>query len=516
MARRPIALTALSAVAAAVLAAGPARAEGDSMRYEEPQDPHYFRSIFEILAINVIGNVDYLLNTTDRGGTAHPGDRLWDLRYDWPTFHDKLTGELWRKDSNQFNTNYIAHPMAGALYYTAARSNHLTWLESFAFSTLGSFAWEYFAEMREVVSLNDAIVTPAAGFAIGETTMQLGDFFSRSSATIPNRVVAALFAPLRAINDLADGGRPRRDGDYDHLGLTRGPWHRFEVGAGARMMVQRGLVRPERTVYAAPRVALDARVVNIPGYGSAGQGLRLFEDGNVSRLQFDLSWMGGRVADATFSTKVVPVGVFYHDAPTIAHDGLRGSEAIFGYMATFEYSAHDYDRDGGRPVDVYSIASPLGIYGEYTYRRGRAWIRPEIEVSANFAGITSYGLGAYRASRGLDVNIPSVLAEKAYYHGYGATAAGGVTLGYGPVEIGSRARVDTVRTIEGFDEKPRATLTNVDDRRVVSSGWCRVSVPGTGWSVRVDAEARQREGTVGQGRAAKGEVALMGMTSWRF
>ena len=79
MARRPIALTALSAVAAAVLAAGPARAEGDSMRYEEPQDPHYFRSIFEILAINVIGNVDYRLNTADRGGTAHPGDRLCEI-----------------------------------------------------------------------------------------------------------------------------------------------------------------------------------------------------------------------------------------------------------------------------------------------------------------------------------------------------------------------------------------------------------------------------------------------------
>ena len=46
-----------------------------------------------------------------------------------------------------------------------------------------------------------------------------------------------------AINDVADGGKPRRDEDLDGWGLTREVWHRFEIGAGARATIQQGATR---------------------------------------------------------------------------------------------------------------------------------------------------------------------------------------------------------------------------------------------------------------------------------
>lgn len=508
-------LLALALAGAALGAPGVARAEGDSMRYEDEQEPHYFRSMFEIGAILTIGNVDYLLNTTARGGTAHPGDHLWDLRYDWPTFRRKLTGDLWRVDTNQFNTNYVSHPLAGALYYTAARSNHLTWLESYAFATLGSFAWEYFAELREVVSVNDAVVTPVAGWALGETSMQLGDFFSRSRGTLPNRALAALLAPLRAINDLADGGRPRRDEDLDAWGLTRQVWHRFEVGAGGRATIQQGATR-DSTLYGAPRLVLDLTLVNLPGYEAQGQTTKGFNDGNLTRISLDAAWAGGRVTDFAFMARTVPVGLYVHDVHSDGWGGVEGSTGILGLAGVFEYTVHDYDRDQSRPLDIVSIVSPIGVYGEYTYRRGWARIRPELMILGDFAGVTAYGLESWRGRNGVAVEIPSVLVEKGYYHGVGATASGSLALGIGPLEVGGRARVDTIRLLEGYDEKPRAPQLSIADRRVVGGVWAGVTIPSTGWGIRLDAETRQREGNVGDGRASQSEVAFMGMTSWRF
>ncbi len=508
-------LVAAALAAAALAVPATARADGDSMRYATEEEPHYFRSLFEIGAILTIGNVDYLLNTTARGGTAHPGDRLWDLRYDWPTFRDKLTGELWRVDTNQFNTNYVSHPLAGALYYTAARGNHLSWLESYAFATLGSFAWEYFAELREVVSVNDAVVTPVAGWALGETSMQLGDFFSRSRGTLPNRALAALFAPLRAINDVADGGKPRRDEDLDGWGLTREVWHRFEIGAGARATIQQGATR-DSTLYAAPRLVLDISLVNLPKYEQQGEITRGFNDGNLTRISLDAAWGGGRVTDFSFMARTVPVGLYVHDVHSDGWGGVEGSTGILGLAGVFEYTVHDYDRDGARPLDIVSIVSPVGVYGEYTYRRGWARVRPEVMILGDFAGVTAYGLDAYRSRGGLAVQVPSVLVEKGYYHGVGATASASLALGVGPVEIGGRARVDTIRPLEGYDEKPRAALASISDRRVVGGVWAGVVIPRTGWGIRLDAETRQREGSVGEGRASQDEVAFMGMTSWRF
>src|SRR5205823_3493934 len=99
-----------------------------------------------------VGLVDYLLNTTARGGALHAGDEKWGLRYDWPTLRTKLVGGL-DLDANKLSTNYVGHPFAGTLYYTVARSNHLSFAESFVYAAIGSTTWEYFGEIRELTSM---------------------------------------------------------------------------------------------------------------------------------------------------------------------------------------------------------------------------------------------------------------------------------------------------------------------------------------------------------------------------
>ena len=295
-------------------------------------------------------------------------------------------------------------------------------------------------------------------------------------------------------------------------------WH-LTRAYGAEAQVTGSTVRlPIGALFAGDerRLVLDLTLVNLPGYEAQGQTTKGFNDGNLTRISLDAAWAGGRVTDFAFMARTVPVGLYVHDVHSDGWGGVEGSTGILGLAGVFEYTVHDYDRDQSRPLDIVSIVSPIGVYGEYTYRRGWARIRPELMILGDFAGVTAYGLESWRGRNGVAVEIPSVLVEKGYYHGVGATASGSLALGVGPLEVGGRARVDTIRLLDGFDEKPRAPQLSIADRRVVGGVWAGVTIPSTGWGIRLDAETRQREGNVGDGRASQSEVAFMGMTSWRF
>ena len=330
------------------------------------EDKHYLRAGLEVGGILAVGLVDYMLNTTARGGTVRAGDTRWALRYDWELFRNKLTGTGINLDSNKFPTNYASHPYAGTMYFQAARSNHLSFAESFLFSILGSTTWEYFGEIRETTSINDLIVTPVSGTAIGEATMQLSAFFGRGRKNFGNGALSVLFSPVRAVNDSFDGSALVRSNDTDGLGFPREIWHRFEVSAGAGVTVQEnaGALHP-RGVYFDQRVGLDLALANLPGYAGAAHEAHLYDDGNVSNFKIDATFSGGRAVDSLFMTRIVPIGYYVRDA---SPEG--GSGALVGMRMSFEYGMHEWDRDGSRPVDVTCFVSPIGVAAEYVYGRG--------------------------------------------------------------------------------------------------------------------------------------------------
>jgi hypothetical protein len=106
--------------------------------------------------------------------------------------------------------------------------------------------------------------------------------------------------------------------------------------------------------------------------------------------------------------------------------------------------------------------------------------------------------------------------EHGYYHGYGVSAAGALTAAYGPFELGGRARFDSLRALEGFDEKVRGVTVPIVDQRAIGGAFVRFEVPRTGIALRVELETRRREGHVGGQGEAKDEVAFTGTTGWRF
>jgi hypothetical protein len=76
-----------------------------------------------------------------------------------PTWHD---GDRW-------TTNFIGHPVMGALLYSFARHSDYSIPRSFLFATIASCFWEYCLESWfEHPSFPDLLITPSAGAFLGE------------------------------------------------------------------------------------------------------------------------------------------------------------------------------------------------------------------------------------------------------------------------------------------------------------------------------------------------------------
>lgn len=107
---------------------------------------------------------------------------------------------VWDKDDWQLN--YIGHPIAGSYYYNALRSQNASRFHSFLFATAQSFIWEYFIEgMAEKPSMQDLIVTPIAGYVLGETTHQLTMNMRKNGFNFFEKVFVLLFNPMFVINN---------------------------------------------------------------------------------------------------------------------------------------------------------------------------------------------------------------------------------------------------------------------------------------------------------------------------
>jgi len=94
----------------------------------------------------------------------------------WKWKENVKAGPVW--DEDDWVLNWITHPYCGGVYYMTARSSGFTVLESFGYSAIMStFFWEYGIEaFAEIPSIQDLIITPVVGSAVGE-----GFFYAKKS-----------------------------------------------------------------------------------------------------------------------------------------------------------------------------------------------------------------------------------------------------------------------------------------------------------------------------------------------
>jgi hypothetical protein len=111
-------------------------------------------------------------------------------------------------DKDKWYINWIGHPVSGAAYYTIARHNGLSQMQSFGYSLMMStFFWEYgFEAVAEKPSIQDLIITPVVGSILGELFYQTEMKIRRDGGTVLGsrrlgRIVLAMLSPLVAISN---------------------------------------------------------------------------------------------------------------------------------------------------------------------------------------------------------------------------------------------------------------------------------------------------------------------------
>lgn len=427
--------------------------------YTTPTPRAYGRGLLEVLAVLGVGFVQYQL---DKSNTLD-----WDLSYDWESFRGKLLLQSISLDTNRFATNWATHPLAGYAYYSAMRQNRVAILPSAAVAFGASTLWEYVGEFKEQISINDLIVTPAAGTALGESTLQLGVLFQRSRPNPATRTLGVVFAPFKAAHDAIDGASVAPPDAWDDLGFPADTWHRIRLGVGVGATTQRdGMTQADLHLTA------STRVVTLPRYGRPGRVARWFDSGEVSDLDLRLTLASSGVADFLVSARLMPVGYYGQDTS----GGTRatgGHGVVVGALVGFEYGVHDYDRDRQRSADQLALVGG-GLRVEHSVYLGDATFRAGMDGLVGFAGVGAYALPDYVARLG-DRALAGVVAEQRYYHAHGGSFEPRLTLEGAHFDVGAAARFDLYTNIEDLDRLPTriGTLDEADlsDRRVWARAW---------------------------------------------
>lgn len=491
-------------VASSHAAAADALPDGNhTFSYRTPMRKQYLRTVVEELGLIGAGLGYYYIKQQEN-------EIDWALNYDWLSFRQKLTCAACTFDQNFFDTNFVTHPLAGTLYYIAARGNRLGVLESFGTAFTMSTLWEFLGEFRERVSINDMIVTPLSGLAIGEATTQLGAFFDRGCDTPANRFFGSLFAPSKAIHDAIDGAVLERARMCDERGLTTDGAHAFRYWAGAAAVWPSGHAPPIDEY----RFGLDMAVAHLDELARPGEGWVGFSDGNVASIDTRVALDSVYVSDFRIGAHVLPAGLYYRNL-RVAGAKVAGHEVTVGLLVGAEYSLHREVRPAG-PWDRLFVVDTPSARLVYALRRPAFTLEASLDGGGTFAGVTSLALPEYRLSHD-DAALSAVTRLQGYSHTFGLALGPRVRLRFEGAELGVVARADRFFAVRVLDPtRPAHGTAPIYESRRRGEAWLSVGPPDGIARATFFVESYYRASTVAEAQASQHELACGGRLEAAF
>ncbi|HMF40068.1 MAG TPA: DUF3943 domain-containing protein [Polyangia bacterium] len=351
-----------------------------------------------------------------------------DVRFTWKTWREKLFSDDYLVfDDDRFRTGGLGHPLAGAFYYQIARGNGFSAGGSFAASVIMSTIWQYLGEWNTKPSINDLVITPAAGWVIGEATFRLGRVFAAGEPSAVNCIGAVLFSPTASLNDArVCHGRPNQP-PFDRWGFPGRTWYDLQLQLGAAHTVfDQNQARDELVAGLAARVTTSSAyrqpgagtVTATPGQWTSISGRGFLDSGSLRGefLHAD-SLLAGRYARQ-------------YGERDAAGRGPDGRGVLFGLGSMFDYDVRDL------PVgwDRMATAGVLGPVAELEARHGLVAVHVWLEAAYAFGQITSL---AYEQTRTTFANvyIRSELKHHDYYYGQGVVSDGAIELELGDFRL---------------------------------------------------------------------------------
>ncbi len=448
-------------------------------------DPRPLRAAAEEALIIGGGFALYLAHPSD---TAAPDGRYGPL--------DKLFRGAVSFDANEGFTNFVGHPLAGTAYYLVARGNRLAAWQASLYAAASATTWEL-VEFHEKASINDLVVTPVAGIALGEAAAQLSAFLDRRSASGADRALAWVFQPAGKLHERIDGLAPQAGGAL--------PWHRlaFSAAGGA---VQRGAAWAP-----ALSLGLSTRIVHGAGYGEAGRDGRALLDGNDTRLAAEATFGGGGLAESHLAAQALLAGWYARDLSDDGR-GLRGQDLLLDLGTAFESDFRDWGGPGR--IDWLSRVQVPGVEAAWRVFLGELRVEARARAALTFGGVLSFPLAADPAAVPPE-QLPTVTRAYQYYFALGWALSPAVELRLGPVAVAGAARLERLRGLGGHDPAPVPGVAPVALADAIStfSASARWRTPLPRLAVDASFERAAREGSAGEAhRSATASRALLGVS----
>lgn len=463
---------------------GPAKPEAVAAVSAPPQKPkaHVGRAWIEMGAFLAYSTASYWIRN------GFPEDWQYQLTLDSqiPRF---FWFEGWRFDSNMFRVNWT-HTMAGGIYYQFARTNNLSWASSWLISIAVSTYWEGFTEWREVISLNDQMLTGVSSYAIGESWYQLGHFLGNQPSTAV-KVVAWLVDPPLMFNRWLD----RKDPATKYY-VPPG-WRDFRLFAGARNLSSSG-----QASQTAAYIGIHTQIIELADYGKPGEFDENVNDTYFSEVGGDYSIRGGRADETNFSLGAAALGHFRQKID----DAGEGYSLTVGMGSSFEYFKKqpvDYYDSPGVPYDFEDPGSNLeldrprnftdklailhvaGPRLDWTVFRHGLRLRTVAGAYFDFGLINSLALNAYSElhhtpSGDTIEGMKSTVLYYGYYYGFGGTLSLSSRLEWGSFRAQGLASFGAWGSADFRDRFPEHVTNNahLNDSRtrcLLGAGW---KVPG--------------------------------------
>jgi hypothetical protein len=428
---------------------------------------------------------------------AFPED--WQFQLNFGVQLQRILGlQGWRFDSNVFKLNWT-HALAGGIYYEFARANHLSWLSSWMMGIISSTYWEAVVEWKEVISINDQIMTGIGSYATGEPWYQLGRYLSYQPGVVYQAL--SFLNPLVKINRWLDRHDPA-----DKTDAPQG-WHDFTLFAGARQLGRSG-EDTQTATYFGFRTQLGA----LPEYGKPGEVEESVKDTYFSEIALDYAVRDGHADETRFLTKAVTLGIVRQNI----NESLEGYSLTLGIGSSFEYFKKrplaPYDsnpvsvKTGWDPLlldeprdftDKLAILNVVGPVLDWTIFRRGLKIRTVLEAYVNFSLVNAYALNAYSVSHDI-VGMKTTVFYYGYYYAYGGTLSGNTELQWGSFRARAMAGFNAWGSFDGLDRfqadvTNNAHLSDTRARYLLGVGW---KIPRAPLEVFLNFEGVRRWGRI--------------------
>jgi hypothetical protein len=367
----------------------------------------------------------------------------------------------------------------------------------------GSTWWETIGEPKEVIAINDMIITGLGGLAVGEPWYQFGNFFLHQRPFFPR--LLSFLNPVLVINHALDRKDPAA------RAYVQPGWHDISFFAGARRLSDLYL-------------GFQGQLILLPEYGRSGEVRRGFKDTAFSEISVDCAVRNGHAEETRWSAKAVPLGLFDQK---IGPDGC-GYSLTVGLGSAFEYFKKrpiaDYDAvpvpvktDLGRlhldqPRNFTDKLALLHIAGpvlDLTVFRRDLRMRTVLEGYVDFGLVNATALNDYSVTHSIE-GLQTIVFYYGYFYGFGGSGAASFSLNYrglearGRAELGAWGSADSLHRFQS-EFTHNAHLT---DTRVLYRGGVGWTVPRTSVKLFFDLERVRRWGRLEDVRTTRVETKL--------